>query len=229
MCYVHQEKEMERAMKTPQTSPVAEGAAPARERNPRRVNTEPVKESSTKEPTLPLVSFSLGRDGDGNDKLFHLGYYKDELYAHVRIWDERGPTKKGASFTMARWVAFTRECMDILQAIHDIKQGDRQAKFSTHVGGGLHVKVNPRYKCVDLRHYFCAEEDGQMYPTKRGIILTFDQFAKLEAAHEQILLAHPEVEDIQPCYMSHDNQMAYVECKECNPTWKHDTKLDRTP
>ena len=71
----------------------------------------------------------------------------------------------------------------------------------------------------DIRQFWLPEHTDQVQLTRKGIALKFDEFdtlIKLKAEIEQVI---PELDQMQPCWMSDDhmNQEGLMNCRECNP------------
>ena len=85
--------------------------------------------------------------------------HKDVEYVHIRRYEktEDGqksfPSKKGASFPPGRWIAFFDLITDIDDYIRRHKEG-QSVYYHHHIGGGVYVTINDKYRHVDIRRFF---------------------------------------------------------------------------
>ena len=150
--------------------------------------------------------------------------HKDVEYVHIRSYEktEDGqksfPTKKGASFTPGRWIAFYDLFTDIDDYIRRHKDG-QSVYYHHHIGGGVYITINDKYRHVDIRRFFYPPGAKMEQPTKSGICVTFEQWDILKTLIAKLHKQKPYLLGAVPCFKQpdHVNLMTVVECKECNP------------
>lgn len=80
------------------------------------------------------------------------------------------PTKKGITFTLARWKQFTHLIDEIDQAATKLWADDPELEMKKwHLGGNVFVTVNPEYSVVDIRHFWVPEGQTELTATRRGL------------------------------------------------------------
>lgn len=126
-------------------------------------------------------------------------------------------TGKGAQFTEARWVHFVSLFDDIDAAVDQLRKKEWTGNVRIHAGGGWYVSVSSGFYCVDVRKFY--EKAGEIKPSRQGIALRLDEWAKLKDVVQQIFVNHPDLRATEPCYLhaDHFNQDGAMNCFECNP------------
>ena len=157
----------------------------------------------------------LQRDISSHKKVT-VSTWNGEVRVDIRTWEDNFPNKKGLSLTLPRWktlLSYQEDLTDALrQQLHD--------KIQYHLGGGQFVTVNPQYKGLDLRQYFIpAGMMKQIHPTRKGIVLSEDEWNNLQSCVEEIRKCIPELELTQMCSERADHyfHLDSLECKECHP------------
>ena len=144
---------------------------------------------------------------------FHLG---EDVYLEVDkdvIVLKQGSTD--VDFPLTRWKQLENYMDDVDEAI-DLITNNRYAYVHEHLGGNIYVTVDNSEKmdrCVNFRHYGSLEQRS----ATPGVSLTFEQYDKLKDVARVIPDLIPEMKDVIPCYMSHQNVMDELYCAECNP------------
>ena len=144
---------------------------------------------------------------------FHLG---GTVYLIV---EEEGVTLKDGRielfFPLVRWVQLQYFLDDIDEAVHYMSH-NRYASLEKHLGGNVYVKAQSPKEMIDFRQYW-FDMDQQLHPTPQGIVLNFEQYEKLKDADKAIPDLIPEVKNMLPCYMTHQNIEGAIFCSECHP------------
>lgn len=79
-------------------------------------------------------------------------------------------TKKGITFTLARWKHFTHLIDEIDQAATKLWADDPELEMKKwHLGGNVFVTVNPEYSVVDIRNFWVPEGQTELTVTRRGL------------------------------------------------------------
>lgn len=96
---------------------------------------------------------------------------------HIRHYDETGqkkiPTKKGVTLNLStcRWLILEKKKDDInTMFMKSISSEDIQA-YTVHIGGGVHVTVDPKFPTVDKRHFWKPLDSDKPVPTRKGVAL----------------------------------------------------------
>ena len=155
---------------------------------------------------------------------FHLG---EDVYLEVDkdvIVLKQGSTE--VDFPLTRWKQLENYLDDVDEAI-DLINNNRYAYVHEHLGGNLYITVDNSEKieqCVNFRYYGSMEQKQR--PTRQGISLTFEQYEKLKEVAKVIPDLIPEMKDVLPCYLSHQNVMDGLYCGECNPNGPDEDMMD---
>lgn len=116
------------------------------------------------------------------------------IYLVDWILDDNINSKNSFSFPLYRWKA--------LEYLIDMKMNYTEREY--HVGGKLYVHVLPPNTVL------LVEDDHKMQ-------FTYKEWSMLSKQIRHVSEICSDMEDIQPCFTHHDNQLAYLECFECNP------------
>ena len=149
---------------------------------------------------------------------FHLGGV-----VYLRAEKEEITLKQGAiemCFPLIRWKIFETYLEDVDEAVEQIRN-NRYSSVIEHLGGNVYLTVDNNDKtdcCVDIRYRWCSPIDHKMYPTPKGLSLTFEQFDKLKDIAKVLPDLIPDLSTTIPCYMSHKNVEGAIYCGECNPS-----------
>jgi len=105
---------------------------------------------------------------------------------------------------------------DIDANIRILLEGAQEIKYHEHIGGGHYVSVTTGFRCVDFWRSFLPQDQK---PTKKGVALRLDEWAKMRNIVETIDDNHPSLASAIPCYLQedHQNQMGALQCPECHP------------
>lgn len=108
--------------------------------------------------------------------------------------------------------------------LEDVKK-DKDVDYRLHLGGNVHVSVTSPYRCINIRkfNFIRNVESGKktLYLTREGVSLRIPECAKLKNSLSEINFYLPVgLDSVAPCYarQGHSNQMAMLECMECNPS-----------
>ncbi|XP_061170461.1 uncharacterized protein LOC133179791 [Saccostrea echinata] len=164
--------------------------------------------------------YRIGLD-DFNDLFLTVMPFKGTLYVHIRhLAESHGrliATKKGVTFTLARWLKFESLIPDIQDYIDNAGKEDGEVQW--HIGGGVFVSLSSGYPTVDIRHFWKPDDAQEPIPTKKGVTLNRNKLARLRDALNEIHESVPELKDTELCMFSesHQNQLGMLNCPECTP------------
>ena len=153
--------------------------------------------------------------GHGNvEVVFSQSVYIDK----TKYCKDDKPVMKDFSLTLQRWQQLMSRIDDIQIAVTEHSAG-KEVHFKHHLGRNNFVQINSGFKVVDLRQFWLPDGTDRIQPTRKGIALKFDEFDTLVKLKPEIEQVMPELEHIQPCWMSDDhmNQEGLMNCRECNP------------
>ncbi|XP_052692814.1 uncharacterized protein LOC128171101 [Crassostrea angulata] len=162
----------------------------------------------------------IGLD-DLNDLFLTVMSFKGTLYVHIRhLAESHGrliATKKGVTFTLARWLKFESLLPDIQDFIDNVGREDGEVQW--HIGGGVFVSLSSGYPTVDIRHFWKPDDAPEPIPTKKGVTLIRNKLVRLRDALNEINECVPELQDTELCMFSdsHQNQIGMLNCTECTP------------
>lgn len=167
-------------------------------------------------------TFDLG--SERNVKIYEHNTNVEETIIDVRLFDDDEPTEKGQSMTLSRWRILCDSLEIIDKNLEDVKK-DKDVDYRLHLGGNVYVSVTSPYRCINIRKFYFMRnvKSGKktLYPTREGVSLRFPEWAKLKNNLSEINFHLPvELDSVVPCYarQDHSNQMAMLECMECNPS-----------
>lgn len=167
-------------------------------------------------------TFDLG--SERNVKIYEHNTNVEETIIDVRLFDDDEPTEKGQSMTLSRWRILCDSIEIIDKNLEDVKK-DKDVDYRLHLGGNVYVSVISPYRCINIRKFYFMRnvKSGKktLYPTREGVSLRFPEWAKLKNNLSVINFHLPvELDSVVPCYarQDHSNQMAMLECMECNPS-----------
>ena len=148
--------------------------------------------------------------------------WDDQLRVDIRTYEDnfQRPLKKGVSLSLARYKILTQYYDLLTEALGKAEKRELGSRVSYHLGGGVYASVTPGWSFVDLRQYFVPDDgEGELHPTKRGIMLNGYEWVKLMNSAAEIEEADPELDTTITCLedLSHCNQLGALECKECHP------------
>lgn len=184
----------------------------------RRDSRNESKKATHQQSQEPRCRISLD---DLNDMFLTVMSFKGVLYLHIRhLAESHGrliATKKGVTFTLARWLKFESLLPDIQDYIDNA--GKAEGEVQWHIGGGVFVSLSPGYPTVDIRHFWKPDDASEPIPTKKGVTLNRNKLARLTDALNEIHECVPELQDTELCMFSdsHQNQLGMLNCPECTP------------
>ena len=142
-------------------------------------------------------------------------------YVHIRRYkkteygEKLFPTKKGASFPPGQWIAFFDLFTNIdgYRRLRQNKDG-QSFYYHHHIGGGVFVTINDKYRHVDIRRFFYPLGTKMEQQTKSGICVTFDQWDISKTPIAKLHKQKPYSLEAVPCFKQpdHVNLMTVVEC-----------------
>ena len=68
---------------------------------------------------------------------------------------------------------------DIDANILKLLEGAQDEKYHEHIGDGHYVSVTTGFRCVDFRRWFLPHDEQDPKPTKKGVALRLDEWAKM--------------------------------------------------
>ena len=144
--------------------------------------------------------------------MIHIREYKDDGTGKIY------PTRKGVSFTKARWAWFIRH-MDGMERSVDLLKAGQPVDYYQHIGGRYYVSISKEYRCVNIRRYFMPPNTTKEVPTRSGIALRLIEWDSLLLKIRELQEHLPELKLDKPCYTSadHANQLGYLARIVCNP------------
>ena len=145
--------------------------------------------------------------------------YNDRDHIHIREYATKKipnatgeyPTRRGVCFTPERLKSL---CNRIDQIDENLNQEGEMRSYKTHIGAGIYAAVG-KLDGVDIRRYWTPEGQIDIVPTKRGIFLPRYQWALVKEKLDEIVAMYPTIANAEECF--HQNQMGYVDCRECMP------------
>ena len=95
--------------------------------------------------------------------------------------------------------------------------GEEIETYQLHVGGGVHVTVDPKFPTVDIRHFWKPFDCDKPVPTRKGVALNRHKWSRLCDTMDVMREFVPELNTTAVCYDSHRNDLEALSCKECYP------------
>jgi len=89
-----------------------------------------------------------------------------------------------------------------------------------HIGGGVFVSVSNDYRCVDIRRFWRPKDEPAETATRNGLSIRLTEFDAFVKCVEELGKMEPSIvlpDLIHANRIDHSNQMAMIECIECNP------------
>ena len=68
---------------------------------------------------------------------------------------------------------------------------ENYVKYHEHIEGGHYISVTTGFRCVDFRRWFLPYDEQDPKPTKKGVALRLDEWAKMRKIVETIDDNHP--------------------------------------
>ena len=147
--------------------------------------------------------------------------FNKKMLIHIRHYDERGqkkiPTKKGVTFNLSTWLLLERKKDDINNLFMKSLSGEEIETYTVHIGGGVHITVDPKFPTVDIRHFWKPLESDKPVPTRKGVALNRYKWSRLCDTIQVMREFVPELNTATVCYDSHPNDLEAISCKECYP------------
>lgn len=114
---------------------------------------------------------------------------------------------------LQRWLQLCENLEVITRCVSQVNAYEPDIKLKIHLGGKQCVSVTSDVYCVDIRNHW-LKDGTTLYPTRRGIALTFSQWDILQQLMPLVNEEIPELLGLVPCY----NQPTHVPqaCAECN-------------
>jgi hypothetical protein len=107
---------------------------------------------------------------------------------------------------------------DVDEALEGVKKEGGKVCYKQHLGQNIYVTVEQGYPWVYIRKWWLPENATDITPTRKGISLPvkmWEEFKKTIPELKKVLKT--ELDNVRYCYLDHDNQMAMLECRSCNP------------
>ena len=173
---------------------------------------------------LDLSALKLDVSLGGNAKVRQTEW-RGQTRVDVREFESRGalqelrPTKKGVSLTLEEYLVLRDAMSDLNQALRD-SVTDKTVDVKRHLGSNAYASVVYPYRGVSLRQFYAPKgktdlEESDLRPGN-GIFLKPKQFAELCKVDECIDDLIPELKNTERCMSTHRNQLAAIDCTNCN-------------
>jgi len=159
------------------------------------------------------------------DTLLSCIEFKGIEYVHIRkhksFKDIEGveghyPTKKGVSFTPARWASFLSSIQAVDAKIRENEAG-HNGQYKQHIGGGIFLTLDNRQ--INIRRFTISDGETDPIPSSCGICLSVHQWSNLKKGILALHHAKPYLKETTPCYRQEDHYEPALlrQCRECNP------------
>ena len=109
----------------------------------------------------------------------------EPLGIHVRKYDRGVPTQRGAVLSLEQWSELRDQRFLVDEFLQTIER-DKQNMLTCHLGSHLFVEVNKACQGVDLRHWDWNSKTKSVLPSKKGILLSVEQWEKLKICIDTI-------------------------------------------
>jgi len=158
----------------------------------------------------------------GSNRFITASMFSGEKKVHIRqyqdLWGKLYPSKHGIAMPLKRFASFAFNLMQINEKVESMERGET-VDFKLHIGGGVYVTINNKFKTVDIRKFFMPPDSMEEKPTRRGISLRLAEWKQLVICMPKIIDSDIDIGTALPCYLcdSHKNMMAIIECRECSP------------
>ena len=156
-----------------------------------------------------------------NNKRLTVCDWQFEVRIDVRTYEDhfKFPNKKGLSLTLPRWKTLLSYREELTNALREAHSKQLNHKVQYHLGGGQFATVNPEYLGLDLRQYFVPAGTMKVHPTKKGIMLSEEEWNSLLSCVSDIKEVVPEMDSTQMCNEKPDHyfHLDTLYCRECNP------------
>ena len=124
-------------------------------------------------------------------------YFNGQTFIHIRkVLDGKIPTKGGITLNLQRCNELFMSWSFPVDTVHTLKL-DQDQFYSRCLGGNWHVNVKNGFKRVDIWKFWHPEDTQQLQATKKGVLLTFDQFRHLRNGLGDSFV--PELRYVVPC------------------------------
>ena len=120
-------------------------------------------------------------------------------------------TKKGAFLRPNHWASLKSHEVQISANL----LGKERVKFN--LGGGLMGGSGGKYAGVSLRKWWRPVDTMDAVPTRKGIELSAQEWARLVALIGTIEAPSHELQEAIECGLTHNGQAAAQACVECHP------------
>jgi len=136
------------------------------------------------------------------------------------------PTRKGISLSVDSWIDLVFEKENISAALKKVKSGEGDVAYRRHIGKNIFVTVDSGREYVNIRQWWMPEGADQVAPSRKGICLSADEWAKVLEQTGDVEKRVPEVRNAVPCAFrtDHSNQMGLLSCSHCSPNSCEDWK-----
>src|SRR5206468_3627415 len=89
-----------------------------------------------------------------------------------------------------------------VNASYDVTSGS--TLYKVHLGTGIFVSISEKHHGVSLRRYWIPEGYEEPIPTEEGIYLPRNLWTALRSKIDELLIAHPRLDDAKVCSTSHN-------------------------
>lgn len=119
----------------------------------------------------------------GEDVFVTVNEFRNKVLIHVRKHERKAngkllPTKKGASFTTSRWKELLTCLNEVDRNVQACRCSGEDNQFRRNLGGDWNISVTRKFQRVDIRKFWMPGNAKTLVPTRKGIALTFVQFAQ---------------------------------------------------
>ena len=176
------------------------------------------------------LPFTVGNENNPQNG-FNIGVNRniviqyDPIQKIVRLdkKSDDGKYNSRRSLKLARdsWSLLCANLANIEKAVIRVEQEEAGILYKLHIGKLVFVTVESKYGCVDIRTWYMPRqnrEDPSLDKLRCGIpglALKFGEFRNVMRNEDEINDTL-DIEQVEPCVFTHQNQEAAAECGLCN-------------
>lgn len=161
----------------------------------------------------------------GREYYFTSSEFKGIDYFHFRKYDipEVGklvPTKTGVALVPSQMKLLMDCAPSLFETAEHTFLDPTIKEYSVHLGFGVYLTVEKKNSStwVDIRKFFKPADKPNLMHTRKGAMLTREEFQIFVGLIGRINEKFPDLENINPCdCLFGPNQLLFLACKMCNP------------